>query len=285
MTTGHPQAGHGRGLGARRREPRRRLLRVAQGLSGPLRDLRAPCARAPRSRRGRAQPAQQPDARSLALGRTTHRQADPHGGAGSALWPCGSACSLGRGPHRSDALTWPGGGRAGGRSRRLIGRDHHGVSSTVARGAQMVGAEPPPIAATALDTSAVRSARVSAASSGHCSQEEMSAAPSSQTSAARGSSARLGEAGTPSGKSTSTRLRGARDMTRAGTAYRYHGPGFVGNAYIRPTRSSVARIRPHPIPASGHRPCRRRRERMLRNRARIHPPGRSRATSHCRTEA
>src|SRR5436853_7641217 len=42
-----------------RSQPRRRLVRPAQGLPGPLRHVPAAAARAPRPRRARAQPSQQ----------------------------------------------------------------------------------------------------------------------------------------------------------------------------------------------------------------------------------
>ena len=62
------QAGQGRdlrGVGPRRTEPRRRLVRAAQGLPGPVRHVRPAAPGAPRPGRARAQPPQQPGARPL----------------------------------------------------------------------------------------------------------------------------------------------------------------------------------------------------------------------------
>ena len=60
--------GNRRGLGPLRGQPGRRVVWPAQGLPGPLRELRAARAGEARARRGRAQPAQQPDAGDLAQG-------------------------------------------------------------------------------------------------------------------------------------------------------------------------------------------------------------------------
>ena len=64
-TSRRRQAGHRRSAGPLARQPGGRLVRLAQGLPWPLRELRAAGARGARAGRGRAQPAQQPHAGPL----------------------------------------------------------------------------------------------------------------------------------------------------------------------------------------------------------------------------
>jgi hypothetical protein len=74
------------------------------------------------------------------------------------------------------------------------------------------------MAATDLATTAVRSALVEAASSGHSSHVDSSESALTHTSDDRGNSALVGPAGIPSGSITSARSLGAYAITRAGTA-------------------------------------------------------------------